>query len=162
MADILRVLAGSSRAIEDGRAFVKAQMVFWLLAATDGHAKNFSLFHERGGTYRLTPFYDVLSAWPIIGNGPRELPWQKVRLAMAVRSKHAHWKIKDILPRHWDAVAQRAGLGSARALIAEVIAQTPEVIARAGRDLPKGFPSRVAERIFAGLQEQANHLEGAS
>ena len=47
-------------------------------------------------------------------------------------------------------------------LIAEVIAQTPEVIARAGRDLPKGFPSRVAERIFAGLQEQANHLEGAS
>jgi len=35
------------------RAFLKAQMIFWLLAATDGHAKNFSIFIERGGSHRL-------------------------------------------------------------------------------------------------------------
>ncbi len=158
MTDILRVLAGSSRPAEDSKAFVKAQLVFCLLAATDGHAKNFSLFHERGGTYRLTPFYDVLSAWPIIGKGSQEIPWQKVRLAMAVRSKHPHWKIKDILPRHWDIVAQRAGLGDARALIAEVVEQTPMAIAHAARDLPAAFPARVAECIFTGVQERVNRL----
>jgi serine/threonine-protein kinase HipA len=70
MRDILRVLDASARPAEDKRAFVKAQIMFWLLAATDGHAKNYSIFYERGGTCRLTPIYDVLSAWPIIGRGP--------------------------------------------------------------------------------------------
>ncbi|MDI1336446.1 MAG: type II toxin-antitoxin system HipA family toxin [Lacunisphaera sp.] len=161
MSAILRVLATSSRAEQDKRAFAKAQLVFWLLAATDGHAKNFSLFHERGGTYRLTPFYDVLSAWPIIGNGPRLLQWQKAKLAMAVRSRNAHWKLKDILPRHWDAVTRLAGLGDAADLIAEVLRQTPAAIAEVSRQLPRGFPARVSERIFAGLQEQAQRLANA-
>jgi serine/threonine-protein kinase HipA len=158
MSAILRVLATSSLAEQDKRAFAKAQMVFWMLAATDGHAKNFSLFHERGGTYRLTPFYDVLSAWPIIGNGPRLLQWQKAKLAMAVRSRNAHWKLKDILPRHWDAVTRNAGLGDASGLIAEVIRQVPEVIAAVSGQLPPGFPARVSDRIFAGMQEQARRL----
>lgn len=158
MNGILRVLATSSRAQKDCRTFVKAQLVYWLLAATDGHAKNFSLFHERGGTYRLTPLYDVLSAWPITGPGPRQLPWQKARLAMAVRSRNAHWKLKDILPRHWEAVARTAGLGDATALVAEVAAQTPQVIADVSRRLPRGFPGRVSDRIFAGMKEQANRL----
>lgn len=158
MSAILRVLATSSRAEQDKRAFAKAQMVFWLLAATDGHAKNFSLHHERGGSYRLTPFYDVLSAWPIIGPGPRQLTWQKTKLAMAVRSRNAHWKLKDILPRHWDAVTRIAGLGDASGLITEVIRQAPEVIAAVSGQLPPGFPARVSDRIFAGMQEQASRL----
>lgn len=60
MQAILRVLNASSHAAADKRAFVKAQMLVWMLAATDGHAKNFSIHLERGGGYRLTPFYDVL------------------------------------------------------------------------------------------------------
>ncbi len=47
----------------DVRAFVLSQLAFWLLAAIDGHAKNFSLFRRRDG-YLLAPLYDVLSAWP--------------------------------------------------------------------------------------------------
>lgn len=41
MREILRVLDSSLTAADDKRAFLKAQIVFWLLAATDGHAKNF-------------------------------------------------------------------------------------------------------------------------
>ena len=158
IADILRVLDTSSRAESDKRALVKALIVFWLLAATDGHAKNFSLFHERGGTYRLTPFYDVLSAWPIIGNGPRLLPIQQVKLAMAVRGRNAHWKLNEIRPRHWDAVARLAGLGDARALIDKVRAHTPAVIAEVSAQLPAGFPDEVSGKIFEGMRRQAGHL----
>ena len=158
IAEILRVLDTSSRAESDKRAFVKAQIVFWLLAATDGHAKNFSLFHERGGTYRLTPFYDVLSAWPIIGNGPRLLPVQQAKLAMAVRGRNAHWKITDIRPRHWDAVACLAGLGDARALVDEVRAQAPAVIAQVSAQLPMGFPNEVSGKIFSGMGSQVGQL----
>lgn len=92
MKDVIRILDAGSRAEADKRAFVKAQILFWLLAATDGHAKNFSLFHERGGTHRLTPFYDVLSAWPIMGSGANQWDRHKAKLAMAVRSRNAHWK----------------------------------------------------------------------
>lgn len=160
MKAILDVLAFSANAAQDRRDFVKGQLLFWLLAATDGHAKNFSLFHEAGGTYRLTPFYDVLSAWPIIGTGPNHLPWQKAELAMAVRSKNAHWKLKDIQPRHWQGVARAAGLVDADALIEEVVAQVPSVLAKVGQALPKNFPKRISGKIFDGIKQQTKLLTG--
>ncbi|MFK5208851.1 HipA domain-containing protein, partial [Glaesserella parasuis] len=43
------------------------QFLFWLLAAIDGHAKNFSLAIEKQGRYHLSPVYDVLSAYPMLG-----------------------------------------------------------------------------------------------
>jgi serine/threonine-protein kinase HipA len=159
MRDILRVLDASVRPAEDKRAFVKAQIVYWLLAATDGHAKNYSVFHERGGTHRLTPFYDVLSAWPIIGRGPNLLDERKAQLALAVRSKNAHWKLSEIRARHWDAVARSAGLGDATALLAETASQTAQVIEKVGRQIPRGFPAKVQDRIFAGLRESTRRLE---
>ncbi|MBI4625424.1 MAG: type II toxin-antitoxin system HipA family toxin [Verrucomicrobia bacterium] len=160
MREILRVLDTSVRATEDKRAFVKAQIVFWLLAATDGHAKNFSIFHERGGTCRLTPFYDVLSAWPIIGRGPNHLDWHKARLAMAVRSKNAHWKLGEIKARHWDAVARAAGLGSAGPLLQEIATQMPRAIESVNRQIPPKFPAAVHDKIFTGLQRTAAQLSG--
>lgn len=158
MKAILDVLAFSVTAAQDRRDFVKGQLLFWLLAATDGHAKNFSLFHETGGAYRMTPYYDVLSAWPIIGRGPSQLAWQKAELAMAVRSKNVHWKLKDIQPRHWKGVARATGLRDADGLIDEVIAQVPAALKQVGEALPEGFPGRISGKIFAGIEQQAKVL----
>ncbi len=158
MREILRVLDASSNAAADKLAFVKAQMVFWLLAATDGHAKNFSIFLERGGGYRLTPFYDVLSAWPVIGHGAALIAPQKARLAMALRSKSAHWGLADIQARHWDGVAKLAGLGDARALCDEVAGQVPEVLRSVQAQLPADFPSALASAIFEGMSHTAKRL----
>jgi len=155
---ILDVLAFSATATQDRRDFVKGQILFWLLAATDGHAKNFSLFHEAGGNYRMTPYYDVLSAWPIIGQGPNHLAWQKAELAMAVRSKNAHWKLIDIRARHWEDMARAAGLRDADGLINEVLSQAPLVLAQVGTDLPKNFPRRISGKIFAGIEQQTKVL----
>jgi serine/threonine-protein kinase HipA len=158
MRDILRVLDGSARATEDKRTFVKAQIVFWMMAAIDGHAKNFSIFNERGGTYRLTPLYDILSAWPVIGRGANKLDVHKAKLAMAVRSKNAHWRLTDIKPRHWEAVTRDAGLGSATPLLQEIIRQTPIAIENVARQTPSKFPSEVRDKIFEGLQRSAMQL----
>ncbi len=92
---ILEVLQGSERAEEDRRDFLRTQVVFWLLAAIDGHAKNFSLFLLPGGAYRLTPRYDVLSAHPVLGNGRGRLARQKVRMAMAVWGANRHYRQLD-------------------------------------------------------------------
>ena len=160
MREILRVLDASVAAAEDKRAFLKAQIVFWLLAATDGHAKNFSLFLERGGRHRLTPFYDVLSAWPVIGRGARALDPKKVKLAMAVRSRSAHWKLAEIRARTWDATARAAGLGDAQELLHEVSEAAPRAVEATVRDLPAGFPAEIRDRILDGFLGAVRSLAG--
>lgn len=158
MRDVLRILESSSRAAEDKRRFVNAQILYWMLAATDGHAKNFSIFHESHNTYRLTPFYDILSAWPIIGPGRGQLAIQKAKLAMAVRGKNPHWKLREIQPRHWTTLTRLAGMGPADALLAELASQVPSVIAAVSAALPPAFPAHVSDAIFNGLQESAARL----
>jgi serine/threonine-protein kinase HipA len=150
--DIVHVLDAGADPEHDKRAFVKAQILFWLLAATDGHAKNFSIFLEPGGKHRLTPFYDVLSAWPVIGKRANQLDPNKARVAMAVRSKNAHWKLKDIKPRHWDAVTHMAGLGDTAPLLHEIAKTTPRAIAQVERSIPTDFPAVTRDRIFQGLE----------
>ncbi|NMV23000.1 type II toxin-antitoxin system HipA family toxin, partial [Vibrio parahaemolyticus] len=71
-------------AIEDQYNFMKFQVFQWAIGATDGHAKNFSIFIEKGGSYRLTPFYDILSAYPVLGG--RGLNIRKLKLAMGLKA----------------------------------------------------------------------------
>jgi len=163
MDRILDMLDGSMTREEDRRNFFRAQLLFWMLCATDGHAKNFSLFLRPGGRYQLTPLYDVLSAYPVLGEGPGRISPFKIKMAMAVRSKNAHWRTRDILRRHWVALGTRhgvldeAGLGAAR-VIDDVAARTPEVIANVRNQLPEGFPAQLANSILDGVREAALRL----
>lgn len=54
IAKIGRLLEGSNDPNGDRMTFFKAQLLFWLIGATDGHAKNFSIFLSSGGRFRLT------------------------------------------------------------------------------------------------------------
>lgn len=158
MRDILRVLDTSLAPAEDKRAFLKAQIVFWLLAAPDGHAKNFSLFIERGGSHRLTPFYDVLSAWPIIGRRSNQMDWRKIKLAMAVRSRNVHWKMSELKPRTWDAIARVAGFGGSAELFHEVVTEAPRAVEAASRETKSGFPSEIRDKILDGFLSMVRAL----
>ncbi len=78
IANGLRLLSAGERPAADCSHFVLTQLMFWLLAAPDGHAENFSIRHSVGGRYHLTPLYDVLLTWPLIGKGPRRRQYEKV------------------------------------------------------------------------------------
>lgn len=157
---ILDILSASENAASDRSDFFKAQLIFWLLAATDGHAKNFSIFLRPGGRFRMTPLYDVLSAHPVIGNGPNQIPMQKAKLAMAVRGGSNHYLMAQIQRRHWVKQAQQAGLGAATAndAIDEILAKVDTVIADASNILPRRFPTDLADAIFNGMRRQAIRL----
>ena len=43
LIEIARILRGSTESQQDLRTVFRAQLLFWMLAATDGHAKNFSI-----------------------------------------------------------------------------------------------------------------------
>jgi len=156
---IMSLLLGSSRAGEDRRDFFKTQVLYWLLCAIDGHAKNFSLFLEASGGYRLTPRYDVLSAFPVLGTSKRMLSPKKVKMAMAAEGKTRHYLWHSILGRHWEETAKRCGLGGAfKPLVAELLDRTPAVVASVSSRLPREFPDFVASTILDGLRAAASRF----
>lgn len=159
MLDICKLLANSEERDTDLRTFLKTQMLFWMLRATDGHAKNFSLFLLPGGRYRLTPLYDVLSAWPLIGNGANQIAPRKVRLAQAWLGKNKHYLAEGIQQRHFEMTALKCGVGGqAGKVIKELVGTTPQAIAAVASSLPKGFPQDVADAILGGVQRSADRL----
>jgi serine/threonine-protein kinase HipA len=156
---IMDLLLGSSNAQSDRRDFFKTQILFWMLCAIDGHAKNFSIFLEPAGAYRLTPRYDVLSAYPVLGTSTGKLSPKKVKMAMAVAGKNRHYLWDSILYRHWEETARRIGMSAAvEALIQELVESTPQVIETVAAQIPKDFPDGVATSILEGLRSASTRL----
>ena len=158
ISDILKVLAHGQSAKADSLTFLCAQLAFWLLAATDGHAKNFSIFLLPGDAYRLTPLYDVLSAWPVIGHGAGQLPWQRARLAMAVHSKNTHYKLSEIQPRHLHQLARKSGVEAAWEAMLTLLSRVDTVLDEVANRLPPAFPTQTAEAIFSGVRAQRDRF----
>jgi len=158
---IMDLLLGSSEAAADRADFMRTQVVFWLLAAIDGHAKNFSIFLEAGGRFRLTPRYDVLSAYPVLGHGKGKLAVQKIKMAMAVHGKNRHYEWRSIRARHWLETARRCGLPGMSEILVELAEMTPAVISAVCKKLPKGFPQPIADSILHGLQQASRELAEA-
>ena len=154
--EIMALLRGSTEATADRVTFFRAQVLYWLMAATDGHAKNFSLVLMPGGAYRLAPLYDILSTYPIQGRGPGQLDPRRAKMAMAVCGKNRHYGVADIHHRHWVAMAEQLGLEtSARELIAGLGGEVEAVLDEVGNRLPPTFPSMVFDVVRDGMMAAA-------
>jgi len=154
IVDILELLNGAITPYEDRLTFMKAQIVFWLLAAIDGHAKNFSLFLTPGG-YKLAPLYDVISASPY-----PELSDHKIKLAMSVGNK-PYYRLKQIQLRHFYQTGQKAGLRRQEidGVFSNLAAQMDNAIAEAiTLAADAGMPESTSESILAGLRKRAKIL----
>lgn len=156
---IMKLLNRSENHQKDRYDFMKTQLVFWLLAAIDGHSKNFSIFLHPGSGYRLTPRYDILSAYPVLGHGAGLLSPHKIRMAMAVTGKNRHYRWKEITARHWLETAMRCGFDEMNRVMEEVVETTPGAIDRATNDLPREFPEALAHAITAGTIDAAKRME---
>jgi len=159
IVEIMGLLAGSRNPLLDRRNFLKAQVLYWILAAPDGHAKNFSIFLEPQGRFSLTPLYDVLSSYPILGHGNNKLAPQKLTMAMSVVGKNRHNKWAYITASDWLTTASKCrAQGDIEKILQELIEATPKMIETVSSELPDGFPSRVSEPIFEGIQRAVERL----
>ncbi|PWK94298.1 serine/threonine-protein kinase HipA [Pantoea allii] len=160
ISQIMEILSHSQHAEHDRAQFFRSQIIFWLLAATDGHAKNFSIAIGPRGSYHFTPLYDVLSAWPVIGHGNTQISWQKCKLAMAVRGSSNYYHINRIQRRHWINHGELTGLGKRELekMIDEIIYGAHNVIERVNHLLPVAFPQELAESVFDGMRQQCRRL----
>ena len=157
MEKCLQLLQGSADR-EDTTLFLLTQLAFVLMAATDGHAKNFSIYLDRGDAYRMTPLYDVLSMWPYYGDGANQFRPRKAGLAMAVRSKNAQYLFHTIQARHWQQLAARHGGDAMWAAMLELVSSVEDALARVEQRLPKDFPEHIWESISRGMRGEATRF----
>lgn len=156
--EIMTFLLGSADALGDRRVFVRVQVLFWLMAAIDGHAKNFSIFIRPRGEFSLTPMYDVLSAYPLVAKG--QLDPRRLRMAMAVSGKNRRYEHISIRYRHWLTTAQRSNVSPEEMalIIDELLDRMDDIITAVASRLPRDFHGEVATSIFDGMRQSRDRL----
>jgi len=160
---LFTTLRQSVNADADMKTLMTAQILFWLLRAPDGHAKNFSIHILPRGRFQLTRVYDVMSAYPVLGDGPHQWSSREIKLAMALLGKNKHYTMQTIQRRHFDSAAQKVGYApTAEPIIEDILARTPAAIAGVQADLPQDLSPRVAETILGGLERAAGALGAAA
>lgn len=162
LAPLFTLVQQSLDAERDLRTLMASQILFWMLRAPDGHAKNFSIQLQAGaaGRFRLAPLYDVMSAHPVIGDGPNQWAARDLKLAMALLGKNRHYLMHTIQRRHFNRTAKKVGYGeTAEPLLQELVGRTPAVVAQVQNELPEGFSQQVADQILDGLLSAARALE---
>lgn len=159
ISTIMKHLQGSANAINDRNAFMATQVLFFLLGATDGHAKNFSIHIEAYGGYRLTPLYDIISAYPAMGGGGLNI--RDLKLAMSLRgSRGKKWEIHRLFKKHFLNTAKAAEFSpnTMNDIITRMCEQVDDVIEQVSNNLPDNFPMTVAAPIFDGMRERKRRL----
>ncbi len=147
LIDVATVLARhSSDAMVDVARFFDANILNWLVAGPDAHAKNYSVLHSEGPDHRFAPLYDVITALPY----PR-LARGGWKLAMAVGGERA---IGAISSGHWRAAARAIELPADLAIdrIVELGGRIPAAIERViqhpdGNDDTRAIMTRLAEPL---------------
>jgi len=147
---IMDTLRGSDDAPKDRQDFFTAVVLFWLIGATDGHAKNFSLRLFPGGRFRLTPFYDVMTLLPSVMDG--HLSSKEFRLAMHM-GKSRHYRMEDIVGRHVVETGVKAGLseGEVRAMLETIRERAESNLDTVQAALPMNFPVGLIGAITQGV-----------
>lgn len=156
--DIMGLLLGSTNPAKDREIFFRSQVLFWLLAAIDGHAKNFSLFIEPEGKYHLTPLYDIMSAYPLIAK--KQLQKQKIKMAMALKGENNHYHWYNTQRRHFTGAAKAANYSVEKAeeILDEMLDKVEDVIEKISAQLPNEFPRQISQPIFDGMQSMKQRL----
>lgn len=152
--DCLQLLSASCE-IQDREDFFKTQILFWLLAAIDGHGKNFSVYLEPDNKYRMTPLYDILSAYPLMSK--KGLQAQKIKMAMSLKGKNTQYKWSLIQARHFISTAEYFKYPVKKAVqhYEYFVDNVENAITQVEDKISADFPEYVAETIFAGLRKQA-------
>ena len=157
MIDVLNLLKGSDRPADDQTTFFKAQILFWLIGATDGHAKNFSIFLGPGGRHSLTPLYDILTAQPSLD--ARLIERKQMKLAMSV-GNNRHYRIDQIQARHFVQTGAKAGLPKTLVhnAIEEIFDTAKIALSKVENKLPAAFPEEIHASVKAGIAARLNRL----
>lgn len=156
--DLLEYLYASDEPLRDRERLFRALFAFWLLGATDVHAKNFSVALGPGASFKLTPVYDVMSLEPSVQSG--DVRQRDYRTALAVGANR-HYRVNDIVPRHFVQTARRAGIDEtqARTWMAEVASRVPTAIEAVTHAARTHEATALLDAIASGMTKRSALVE---
>ena len=143
--------ANSFEPLEDASTFIDAIGFNWLIAGTDGHAKNYSVLIGRESSIRLAPIYDIASALPY----PASFNPYKTRLAMKIGGEY---RIRNIGKNEWRKLAVNVGIDKGQILnrLVEFASQLPDIAADAGRRFAsEGLDHPILAKLVDAVGERA-------
>jgi serine/threonine-protein kinase HipA len=155
--EIMRLLEGSDDPEADRERFMRTACLVYLLAATDAHAKNFSLLYSWGKerySMRLAPLYDLASAWPY----PNQIPVQKMKLAMRI-GRHYRWR--EIQIRHFEELAKscRYSTDTLLAALGDLAARLPAEASALVTELREsGIADQILARLLDGIATHCKNV----
>ena len=125
--------------------FVDSLAFNYLVGASDGHAKNFSILHSARGSV-LAPLYDLANSLPYDaepGSGPRTL-------AIAIGGERRFGRVGR---PNWDRLARRAGMDGDRLWlrVTELARELPDALATAIAATPAAGSSDLPARYLDSL-----------
>ena len=91
----------------------------------------------------------------MVGKRADQLDIHELELAMALRGKNAHYKVVEIQPRHFRALADRYPDAATWPAMIELAGRVEEGIKAVEKRLPKGFAESVWTPVSKGMLEQA-------
>lgn len=149
MIELIRAHSGVPH--EDAWTFARALMLRWLIASTDGHAKNAALLIGGAGRARLAPLYSLVSALPLARA-------DTVQLALATQIG-GEYQIDHIGRPHWQKFAAAARLPASAVVercraMAAAMPDALHAAARQARD--EGADHPVIARLVALLSARAD------
>ena len=155
---IIQLLKASENSEQDCINFLKSQILFWTMAAIDGHAKNFSIFLRPNNNFTLAPLYDVLSVQPYIDS--RHLLKKKAKMAMAVGTNR-HYVVDEIFPRHFFQTAKLSGISHIllRNIMDKIVDTYQENLDRVISSLPDDFPQSILNSVMNGIKKRVLLME---
>ncbi|MEZ0468938.1 type II toxin-antitoxin system HipA family toxin [Phaeobacter sp. SYSU ZJ3003] len=153
ISDIMDLLLGSDDPNKDRYDFFKANVLFWLLGATDGHGKNFSISLLPGGRFRMAPLYDVLTVQPTVD--ARQIERKYFKLAMNFGNSN-HYKVSNIVGRHIVETGVQSGLSRAvvQGLFEELQETSHAIVEAKFNLLPEDFPESLLASIDGALRSR--------
>lgn len=152
IAQIIAFLIKSSKALKNRYNFIKFQVFQQLISATNSHAKNFSVFIQASSSYQLTPFYNIISAFPVLSG--TEIHISNLKLAIKLNaSKSKKTAINKIYPQHFLATAKvlkfpKVQMHKILSNFAKII---PAALNNVKTSLPTNFPKNVVTAVKSNV-----------
>jgi len=157
IVEIMQILTGSDKAVEDRQTFFKVQVLFWLMGATDGHAKNFSILLRPNNSFALAPLYDVMTLQPAVDQ--KQLAHKHFKLSMSVGNR-TNYSIKYITGEHLLQSGKKAGLSTTNILTIfdDVRDHTASALAEVEKHLPDDFPENIHRSVSSAALRRRDNL----
>jgi serine/threonine-protein kinase HipA len=146
--ELFTLFKSSDEPERDVGLILRAQLAFWLMGATDGHAKNFSLVLRPGGRFWLAPLYDVMSVEPSLAAG--QVTRREAKLAMSL-GQNRHYRLDEIQPRHFTQTADLAEVDPRR--VHDLFQEFVDTAAAAARRVVDETRSLVPDTVSAPILE---------